>query len=472
MGKGGYELYGFQRVGVRFLAQTRRALLCDDMGLGKTAQAVKASLQIGADRVLVVCPNTLKGNWRTEIERWAPGEGISVLRGSPGKRQKIVREYTRGYLVINVESVRRREDAEHDLLDDLLSVPWDVLIVDEAHSIKNRKAAQTKGVRELALRTGNVYFLTGTPIMNRVDELWSPLNMLRPRRYPSFWSFVKRHAIVYKDRVMAYNKRAKKKVPRDILVVDGKPTRPDELRRDIAPLFLRREKEEVFPDMPPKVYQDLWLDMGAEQSRVYKEVEEKALADIDEETTLNIPGILARLTRCRQVAVSPELLGGKPDSVKLEALMEIIQGTDRKMVVFSQFAQAIKLIAGLLKEAGVGYTVLIGETKEEERNEAIERFQSTPEVRVLLATVQAGGSGINLTAASLVVFLDRHWTPAVNEQAVDRTRPHLQKRSVQVVNLLCRGTVDEMVEAVLAGKASIVEAIIKKKKEKEYAKGN
>ena len=464
------ELYGFQRVGVRFLTQTRRALLCDDMGLGKTAQAILASLSTGAGRVLVVCPNTLKGNWEAEINKWAPGEHVSVLRGSPGKKRRIVEEYKRGYMIVNIESMRRPNISEkrrilYVAINSLLIIPWDVLIVDEAHSVKNRESAQTKGVQELAMKTGSVYLLTGTPIMNRVDELWSPLHILRPRRYPSFWSFVRRHAIVYKEMIKVYSKSGKAYVTRAVYKIDGKPIRPEELRMDIAPLFLRREKEEVFPEMPPKVYQKVWLEMGAAQSRIYREVEKKALAQIGDDTTLNIPGILARLTRCKQVAVSPRLVGGNPESVKFDALMDIIRGTDRKVVVFSQFAEAIKLVSAILNEEGIGHAVLIGEIKEEGRNEAINAFQTSADVRVFLATVQAGGSGINLTAASLVVFLDKHWTPAVNEQAVDRTRPHMQTRSVQIIDLLCRDTVDEMIEDVLAGKASIVEAVIKRKKE-------
>jgi len=184
------------------------------------------------------------------------------------------------------------------------------------------------------------------------------------------------------------------------------------------------------------------------------------------------PGILAQITRCKQVAVSPGLIGGRPEGVKLDALLDIVRGTDRKVLVFSQFAEAVKLAAGRLAREGIGHVVFIGETKEEERDEAIARFQTAPEVRVFLATMQAGGAGITLAAASIVVFLDKHWTPAVNEQAVDRTRPHMQKRPVLIVELLARDTVDEMVETVLAGKVSIIEAVINRKKEKEHVRGN
>lgn len=444
-------LYEFQRTGVGFLVRARRAILGDDMGLGKTAQAIAACEGLG--RVLVICPNTLKGSWRTELEKWAPGRPVAVLRGPFKEKEVVLKSFESGFLVANYEAVRRTKTASANgrlLLDTALDMPWDALIVDEAHNIKSRNSQQTKGVLELARRTRCVYLLTGTPIMNKVDELWAPLHVLNPFRWPSYWPFVKRHTIAFKGR---YG-----------WVVDGKPTRPKELRQELASVFLRREKEEVFPDMPRKVYQQVWLDLEGEQLRIYREIEERAMAQVDEHTTVVTPGILAQLTRCKQVAVSPALIGGRPEGVKLDALLDIVQGTDQKVLVFSQFAEAIKLAAGRLEAAGIGHVVFIGETKEEVRDDVVMRFQSDPLVRAFLATTQAGGSGLTLTAASLVVFLDKHWTPAVNEQAVDRTRPHMQRRPVQVVELLVRDTVDEMVEAVLAGKVSIIEAVISRKK--------
>jgi len=446
------KLYEFQEAGVEFLVKRRRAILADDMGLGKTVQAVVACERSKAERVLVICPNTLKGNWAAEIEKWIPGKHVSVLRGSCNKRKKDVEQFKRGYLVTNIESVRK-----HSFATDLLSVPWGALIVDEAHGIKNRRSNQTRGVKALAARIPRVYLLTGTPIMNRVDDLWSPLNILYPKRYRSFWSFARRHTIVYRT---AYGWE-----------IDGKPIRAKELRREVAPVLLRREKEQVFSGMPRRIDQKVWLDLEGEQLRVYTSIEKKALAQIGEDIEIEIINVLAKLTRCRQATISLGLLGGKPGGVKIDTLMDIIAGTDQKVVVFSQFAKAIKLVADSFKKEGIRHEILIGEIKEVERNKAIEQFQGNPEVRALLATIQAGGAGINLTAASLVVFLDKHWTPAVNEQAIDRTRPHMQKHPVQVVQLLCRNTVDEMIEGVLEGKVSIVEAILKRRTDVTHNKG-
>ena len=461
-------LYDFQKDGIRFLIQARRAILGDDMGLGKTAMAIMASEVTDSDRILIICPNTLKGHWETEINKWAPGQDVSVLRGSYKKKKETIEGFERGFLVINIETTRyprTKRVGGHSLIGGLLAIRWDTIIVDEAHSIKNRKSKQTEGVNWLASRTERVYLLTGTPIMNRVDELWSPLHILYPSRYPSFWTFVKQHTVVYKKEIIIYSKQKKRKIARFIRVIDGKPIRPKELRAEIAPVFLRREKEEVFPDMPPKIYQKMWLDMEGEQLRIYRDIEQTAMAQIDDDTTVITAGILAQLTRCKQVAVSTGLIGGKAEGVKIDALVDILHGTDQKVLVFSQFAEAIKLVARRLEGEDISYVTFIGETKEKDRDNFIKQFQTNPEIQVFLATTQAGGVGITLTAASLVVFLDKQWTPAVNEQAVDRTRPHMQTRSVQIIELLVRDSVDELIEKVLTGKVSIIESVINRRKE-------
>ncbi len=446
-------LYDFQRAGVRFLVRARRAILGDDMGLGKTAQAIFAC-EVVSKRILVICPNTLKYYWQTETNKWAPVQHVSVLQGSYKKKKEMIEKFERGFLIINIETVRG------DLINNLFTARWDTVIVDEAHSVKNRNSKQTKGVYLLATRAKYVYLLTGTPILNRVDELWSPLHILYPKQYPSFWTFVRRHTIVYKKQI-----RTPGGEHRTIQVIDGKPTRPKELRQEIAPVFLRREKEEVFPDMPPKIYQKIWLDMEGEQLRIYRDIEKTAMAEIDGYDTVITAGILAQLTRCKQVTVSTGLLGGKAEGVKIDALVDILHGTDRKVLVFSQFAEAIKLVARRLEGEGISYVTFIGETKEKDRDNVIKCFQTIPEIQVFLTTTQAGGVGITLTAASLVVFLDKCWTPATNEQAIDRTRPHMQKQSIQIIELLARNSVDELIEKVLTGKISIIESVINRKKE-------
>lgn len=444
------KLFEYQKAGVRFLVKSRRALLADDMGLGKTVQVIAACEELHASRVLVLCPNAVKDVWSKEVVKWAPDRVATVLRGSNrAAKLKVLEEFSEGYLVVNYEAARERRE-NGGLLAELLAMDWDVVVVDEAHNVKNRKAQQTQGIRKLALRAECAYLLTGTPIMNRIDDLWSPLNMLYPKQYSSFWAFAKKHTWVTQG-PFGWQ-------------IDGRPRAPEALRRELAPIMLRREKQEVFPDMPPKMYQKLWVDLEGEQLRVYKEIEELAMAQVTEDMLVITPGVLARLTRCRQVAISPGLIGGESTGAKLDALLGVLHGTEKKVIVFSQFAQAIKLVSRILTEEGIPHLTMTGDTPDADRAGAVERFQTDPGIQVILMTTQLGGVGLTLTAASVVVFLDKMWTPAQNEQAVDRTRPHLQKESVQVIEILARDTVDEMVEEVLGGKVSIIEAVVARKR--------
>lgn len=443
-------LYPYQEQGVEFLLKRRRAILADDMGLGKTIQAIAACERAGARRVLVVCPNTLKLNWRNEIERWLPGRRVVVLGGGHQQRLELLRQAGNGYFVTNIEAIR-----PWALLDETCAVGWDVVVMDEAHAFKNRRSGQTKGAVKLTRRANAVYLLTGTPILNRVDELWTLLHILYPATWPSFWDFVGRHSTVY------HNGWGWK--------VDGRPTKPDLLRQEIRGLFLRREKSQVYPDMPARIHQRLWLEMEPDQRELYERIEEEDLVLLEDGTNLTIPGVLARLTRCRQCSVSPQMLGSDIDGVKIRAVLDILSGTEQKAIVFSQFAGAVSILSSRLESLGIRHGVLTGATAERSRNEIIDCFQSTADSRVLLSTIQTGGQGLNLTAADLVVFVDKHWTPAINEQAIERTRPHLKAGPVQVVELLVRDSVDELIESVLAEKASIIEAVVKIK-ERHYGR--
>jgi len=459
------RLYPFQRVGVDFMVKAKRVLLADDMGLGKTLQSIVACEELGAERVLVICPNTLKATWQNEVRKWTPERAVTVFKGSNHKKKEAtIASYTTGYFVTNYEAIRRGKekrmvdgeekvvDRAHDFLDDLSGISWDVAIIDEAHRIKNRKAQQTQDATAVVKKAKYLFLLTGTPIMNRVDELWSLLNVLYPKVYSSFWEFVQKFADAHPGQFG--------------WVINPSPTNPGKLRKQLENLFIRREKEEVFKDMPPKTYQQIWVDLEGKQRDLYQQMEQEALADVNETDQVVALGILAQIVRLKQIAFSPALIGGDHISSKVEALMDILSGTDEKVVVFSQFAEVLKLVAKELDDNDIRYAMFAGDTKEEVRQHNLEWFQKDPNAKVFLATTQAGGVGITLTAASYVVMLDKHWTPAVNEQAVDRVYRHGQTKPVTIFEILATDTVDEMVEQVLSGKHTIIEAVIARKREK------
>lgn len=432
-------LYDYQRVGTSFLSKAGRAILGDDMGLGKTIQAIAACAELKTERVLIICPNSLKLNWEREVQRWLPGSKTQVIDGVRAKREEQLKNTEANFIIINFEAVRIHKD--------MLAWGWDALIIDEAHRVKNRKAQQTKAVQAIAKQAKNVFHLTGTPIMNKPDEIWSLLNILDPKKYSSFWRFVNQYCHVWDN---GYGK------------VIGEAKDPQAFRDMLAPYMIRRTKAEVLKDLPSKTIQKQYVRlMDGLQQRAYKQMEKEMVAEFAEGNEVAAPVVIAQITRLKQLAVSPALLGGEDESAKLDAMMEIIESAgDQKVVVFSQFAEAIKLASKRLEAKGIDHGILIGEVKAEERAKNIDRFQNDPNCKVFLASIQAGGVGITLTSASIAIFLDKHWTPAINNQAADRLHRIGQENPVTIIELIAEGTVEEWIEELLKDKSDTFDSLI------------
>ena len=450
----GLELYPFQRVGVRFIESAQTCILGDDMGLGKTAQAIIAAKQIDAQQVLVICPASLKTNWAREVRKWDPDAIPVVVQGTLKQRQQQYVDFRqiddRRYLIVNYELTRaymERDNARVDLPDlpELLKLGFDeVVIVDEAHRIKNRKALQTEGVKKLARECTYRWLLTGTSVQNRVTELWSLLNTLDPGKYSSYWAFAKEHA----DARPGYYGWE----------VNDYATDPEALRRELVPYYIRRLKKDHWDEMPEKVYHKLWVSLHDEQQQPYLDIEQDMLTELDDGELLITPIVLTQILRMKQIAVSPELIDISGPSTKMDALIDVVTGTDQKIVVFSQFAKGLKVAEKYLNQAGISWIKFTGKTKDPDA--VVQEFQTNPDKQVLLTTIQAGGEGYTMTAASAVIFLDKHWTPAVNEQAVDRVHRYGQESSaISIIEILAENTVEEWIEELLERKQNIVNEI-------------
>ena len=433
------KLRNYQRVGANFLSTTGKCILADDMGTGKTLQTITACEELGAKRVLVVCPNSLKWNWHDEVGKWTDSKAV-VVDGARAKREKAIEEFDGKYLIINYESMRLHEE--------LQKMHWDVLVLDEAHKIKNRKAQQTKAVKKV--KADRVFLLTGTPMLNRPDELWSLLHRLYPDKFRSYWRFVERYCTITDN---GWGKE----------IGMGTPEQQEELKRLLAPIMLRRTKKEVLTELPDKIHQRFLVELTGKQAKIYKSMERDAIATLSNGETIAAPVVIAQITRLRQIAVSTQLLSEEvAESAKFEALMELIQDniTGHKIVVFSQFRRAIELFSKQLDEAGIKWVAVTGAVKQEDRHQATKDFQEKDDVRVMLATIEAAAHGLTWTAADIAVFLDRHWTPAINAQAEDRLHRMGQKNSVTIVNMVARGTVEEYIEKLLEAKGESFDAIV------------
>nr|BFE58715.1 hypothetical protein GCM10020063_032410 [Dactylosporangium thailandense] len=439
------QLRPYQRRGVSWLAFLDAvgvgALLADDMGLGKTVQvlALEAHLRARGPRppTLIVCPLSVLGNWRREIERFTPHLTVRVHHGAARRAGS---GPDGADLVLTTYQVATRD------ADTLAAVAWDRVVLDEAQHVKNAAGVTARAVRRFPAR--HRVALTGTPVENRLTELWSIADFLNPGLLGEASLF-----------------RARYSVPVERW---GDEDAARRLRRVTRPFLLRRVKTDraVIADLPEKFERRQWCNLTLEQATLYKAVVDELFVKLREgRAGSQRKGlVLSAMTKLKQVCNHPaHLMGdGTPlpgRSGKLTRLEEILaaatQAGDRALV-FTQFAKFGQLLAPhLAQRLGTGVEFLHGGTPQGSRDRMVERFQSGPGPGVLLVSLKAGGTGLNLTAANHVVHVDRWWNPAAEEQATDRAFRIGQRRDVQVHTFVCIGTIEERVEEIMASKRDL-----------------
>lgn len=448
----GVRLRPYQEHGLAWLALLDRlgvgAVLADDMGLGKTIQVLALELlaRAGARRepTLVVCPTSVLGNWRREAEQVAPGLTVhthhasgdgSPLAEAAGRHDLVLTTYTQ--LARDVETFRQ--------------VGWDRLVLDEAQQIKNAATAQARAVRRLTAR--HRVALTGTPVENRLGDLWSIMRAVNPGLLGSASSFHARYAVP----IERY----------------GDPDATARLRRRIRPVVLRRVKTDpaVLRDLPAKVELRQLCTLTAEQAALYRAVVDDMMERLrDASSPVRRNGVvLAAMTRLKQVCNHPAHLLGDGSALagrsgklaRLEELLTQVVAGGERALCFTQFARFGAMLAPYLStRLGVEVSFLHGGLRAAERDALIERFQTGTGPGVFLLSLKAGGTGVNLTAANHVVHVDRWWNPAVEAQATDRAHRIGQRRDVWVRTLLCMGTLEERIDRILVDKAALARTVV------------
>ncbi|HEY5730414.1 MAG TPA: DEAD/DEAH box helicase [Anaerolineales bacterium] len=443
------KLYPYQEKGAMHLAFGRRAMLADDMGLGKTVQAIAASALLkemrDIQKALIICPASLKHQWAREIRRFT-SLSVSVIEGNLATRRDLYRDPS-FFKIINYELVR------HDM-DELLKFRPDLIILDEAQRIKNWRAKTAMMVKSLPSRYA--FVLTGTPLENRIDELYSIFQFLDPRILGPLWHFNDRFYELEKRESGTYKVLGYKNI--------------DQLRALIVPYILRRTRDEVLKDLPPRVDNNFFVEMTDPQWSAYKEFQEhvaKLLAKAKrhplspkEQQFLLLCLVKMRLI-CNALALHDKDIPPKdrektgPKLTELDVILsEEIASNGHKAVVFSQWANMLAFTEPVLKRVGLGYVKLTGNVPSAKRGDLIKKFFDDPDCRVFLST-DAGGVGLNLQAASLVINLDLPWNPAVLEQRIARAHRHGQLSSVQVINLIAKDTIEERMLDTLAAKKNV-----------------
>jgi superfamily II DNA or RNA helicase len=445
------DLRPYQTEGFRWLAFLRKyylnGVLADDMGLGKTLVTLSL-LQYAKehpdaekpDPTLIVCPTSCADNWLDEAQKFTPG--LRLVRYIGPDRERILDDPP-DVLVTTYETLRRD-------MGYLQRQSWDYVILDEAQKIKNPITDTARACRQLLTR--HRLAVTGTPIENRLDELWALFDFLMPGYLGSQARFRRDY--------------------------DGPITRDksvgaaEALKRKIAPFVLRRMKEQVAQDLPPKLYVARECKMTREQSRHYERIagegRERVMQSArDGNVTMNM-SILASLTQLKQICCHPALLedgaaaqqidgrSGKFEMFKDELADRLDAGD--KILVFSQYAEMCRIIQRHLNEAGIPSLYLDGQTRN--RQELVRTFQNDPAIKVFVLSLRAAGFGITLTAASTVIHYDRWWNPAVENQATDRAYRIGQQRSVQVVQFRTRDTIEEKIDKLLTSKTELFGDVI------------
>ncbi len=439
------QMYPYQVEGALFAVRAGRALIGDEMGLGKTIQAIAAAeilaRHFGASKVLVICPTSLKYQWQSEIKRFS-GRDSFVIAGGRAQRQK---DYARDDFC----KITNYEKLQPDL--DLIAA-WapDLVIVDEAQRVKNWNTIAARALKRIDSPYAVV--LTGTPLENKLEELISIVQFVDQHRLGPTWKLLHEHQV--KDeagRVTGY-------------------TGLEKIGQTLAPIMMRRRKAEVLMQLPERTDQNLLVPMTELQMTYHQENAEivtkivqrwrkmKFLSDKDQRQ------LTCALQNMRMSCNSTYLLDQETDhGVKADELAALFDGlfeqADAKAVVFSQWTRTHDIVIRRLEARGIGYVSFHGGVPSEKRPALVERFRDDPDCRVFLST-DAGATGLNLQHASTLVNMDLPWNPALLEQRIARIHRMGQKRPVQIVNFVAKGTIEEGMLSVLAFKRSLSAGIL------------
>jgi hypothetical protein len=442
-----YQLEGFH-----FLAYLSTnhfgGILADDMGLGKTLQTLAWLLWLRAESeiaapgrptpTLVVCPKSVMDNWKAEATRFA--SGLRVRAWSAGELPEFAEGIASADLhVINYSQLRTLES-------ELLKLPWLAVVLDEGQYIKNPNSQTAQIAR--TVKAGHRLILTGTPIENRLLDLWSLMSFAMPGALGSRASFLR--------------------------VYDAKtdPLARRRLAARVRPFLLRRTKSQVAKDLPDRVEEDLFCEMEGEQKTLYRAELKRAQqmllrVQTQQELAKQTFHFLTSMLRLRQICCDPRLVNPevKTESAKMEALLdklEPLMQEGHKVLVFSQFVELLNLLKPALKKKGWPIFYLVGET--ENRGELVNTFQNQAGAAIFLISLKAGGFGLNLTSASYVVLFDPWWNPAVENQAIDRTHRIGQTRKVMAYRLLIKGSIEEKIRELQKQKSALLDDVLGEEK--------
>ena len=437
-------LRNYQKTGFRWLRTIEAwgfgGILADDMGLGKTLETIALLADAyGSGRVkqpsLIVCPASLVLNWESELRRFAPALSVAAVMGNAADRRQII-ERTDAHIWLTSYDLLKRDIQYYE------GKAFHYEIVDEAQYIKNHTTQNAKAIK--VIRSQVRFALTGTPVENSLAELWSIFDFLMPGYLYTYNRFRDRFEIPI---VREDSKRA-----------------VAALKRMVSPFILRRLKAEVLTELPEKVETTVYVSMEAEQEKLYRANLLRMRENLDQNKSENKIQILSMLTRLRQLCCEPGLVyeNYKGESGKLTACLSLVEqsvDSGHRILVFSQFTTMLDILKKQLTRRKLSFYELTGSTPSKERLAMVNAFNAGG-AQVFLISLKAGGTGLNLTGADVVVHYDPWWNKSAQNQATDRVYRIGQKNSVQVYSLICQGTIEEKIQMLQAKKSALADSIM------------
>ena len=440
------NLFPYQKLGFNWLKNMYDigfgGILADDMGLGKTLQTISLLNEIYQENLnftaLIIVPSSLLYNWKEEIIKFT---GITpvLVEGTAAQRRKIISKGSKGFLITTYQALRND-------IEEYKNREFDVVVLDEAQNIKTTTSQIKKAVMKINSKVN--FALTGTPVENNILELWSIFDFVIPG---------------YLDNLTKFKKTYKE------AIVNPNSSKINNLREIIAPFLLRRTKKEVLTELPDKIESNMVVTLSTEQKQLYMSYIKQAKSEMKKfnENDNNRMKILAILTKLRQICNSPTLFKEdyKGEVAKLEVLRDIlpdITENGHRLLIFSQFVGTLKEIEKELADMGIEYFYIDGNVKSKERVDICNKFNAG-ERQVVLISLKAGGTGLNLVGADVVIHYDPWWNIAVENQASDRAYRIGQKKSVQVIKLVTEGTIEEKIIKIQESKRQLSENLLENK---------
>lgn len=455
------QFYEHQITGIRQMMQMRNFLLADDMGLGKSLQSIVVAagdvIRGWAEKIIVIAPITLKGNWSDEFDKFTGiphmilGQAIDPKNPdrmkslTPAKRVQQIEEFGAmtgpRVLITNYEQIVKH-------IVDINKIGFDIAIFDEAHYLKNPKAQRTKACHKI--RANRYFMLTGTPMLNQVNELWGILHLIDPVGYPRYYSFQNRYCVYggWQDK--------------QIIGVKNE----QELQQRLNSVMIRRLKKDVL-DLPDVQYIIKKLDLSPAQQKLYDKVEsEMEIPIVGQADPSEIENALTKLLRLKQICGTTLGFTGTDDSAKLDqAIEDALEITKQnKLVVFTQFRDVQEAFINRLDSIAPSIKIweLNGDVAQHLRQPLVREWSEDPTPGVIVCMLQVAGVGLNMTAARHGMFLDKLWVPGLNQQAVDRLHRIGQSETqpVQILEYHMKGTVETRVEYILKTKSKLFGTIV------------